>query len=154
MSDKEFRVGVLQVFVSKLMYEMDAPVEVKSSIRDNISFQKLKNPAPEGNLIIQARMPITHSNERYTLKATVNGVFIVPTAVGELIGKEHSSDPDSEELKTIRLLADEVVPILFDKFRLVSAQFSLENSNYPIFPTISYNVDTLLPKGTHKDSEK
>lgn len=148
-----FSIGVLQVFINKLSFETKVQKDDDEPNAGQISFKKIENKVPKGKIMIQAQVPITNKNNRYTLEANVNGIFLIPDYFSNLIGKKHSNDPTSEELKKIRELASAVIPILFDKFKLISAQLSLENNNYPIFPNMTYDLGTLRPRTNLEDKE-
>lgn len=137
MSKLNRAVGVAQVSINELQFHVLHGKEKQTEIpneKQKISIRKMNETAPDGNsILIQAMLPMSEIRNGFSLSMQISGVFVVDKAFEKMI--------DAQDLnEDIKGLYSRLASIMANKFILVSSQFSLEVSNYPIVPNIRPQV--------------
>lgn len=138
MSKLNRAVGVAQVSINELQFHVLHGEENQTEVfneKQKIQIRKMNEKAPDGNsILIQAMLPMSEIRNGFSLSMQISGVFVVDKAFEKMI--------DAQDLnEDIKDLYSRLASIMANKFILVSSQFSLEVSNYPIVPNIRPQVD-------------
>lgn len=137
MSKLNRAVGVAQVSINELQFHVLHGEENQTEVfneKQKIQIRKMNEKAPDGNsILIQAMLPMSEIRNGFSLSMQISGVFVVDKAFEKMI--------DAQDLnEDIKDLYSRLASIMANKFILVSSQFSLEVSNYPIVPNIRPQV--------------
>ncbi|WP_057137136.1 hypothetical protein [Lactiplantibacillus plantarum] len=136
---EQYSIGVIRTNIDKLSFNIMNENEKQSpeKSKGELTIDRLKKEIDDNNIAVKAVMPFDKSGDGFSIRMEVIGIFAIPKSLEAVLLNEDVNNPELNEL------VSRLSKVLINKFKLVTAQLSLEVNNFPIIPEMSFDSEEI-----------